>query len=68
MKGRNSFTQVEFDRIKDLVARRERAVRDEQKKIRRALRRMGFHIRDFISHQRGIKVRELQELVTTGHR
>ena len=46
MKGKNEFTQIEINEIVDLIRKRCSADREEQKRIRADMRRIGFYGRD----------------------
>jgi hypothetical protein len=63
-KGKRTFTQDEFDRIRELVRNLRRADRDEQKSIRRKIRAIGFFISDFESGS-GFTEGDLSDLVQT---
>jgi hypothetical protein len=63
-KGKRTFTQDEFDRIRELVQNLRRADRDEQKSIRRKIRAIGFFISDFESGS-GFTEGDLSDLVQT---
>lgn len=43
MKGKNVFTQSEYDELERLVGLRVKASREDQKKIRNKMRRIGFY-------------------------
>ena len=44
MKGKNEFTQIEINEIVDLIRKRCSADREEQKRIRADMRRIGFMV------------------------
>lgn len=43
MKGKNTFTTKEISDLKQLIRMRVNADKDDQKKIRRIMRRIGFY-------------------------
>lgn len=43
MKGKNVFTSAEIAELRALITKRQHASRDEQKKIRRRMREIGFY-------------------------
>lgn len=47
MKGKDTFTKVEANEIRELISQLSRAYRDEQKRIRSKMRRREFYISDF---------------------
>ena len=47
MKGRNSFSMAEIEKLKQLFMEKDKADSDEQMSIRRKMRRMNFYISDF---------------------
>ena len=50
IRGRNTFTQAEFDRLRQLVKEKDAAESEnEKKKIRKKMRAIGFYISDFIA-------------------
>lgn len=46
MKGKREFTESEIDRLRELIRKRVHATREQQKRIRDAMRRIGFYGRD----------------------
>lgn len=46
MKGKSVFTIAEIALLRGLIAKRQNASRDEQKKIRSQMRAIGFYGRD----------------------
>ena len=64
MKGKNTFTAKEIDNLKQLIRLRVNADRDDQKRIRNVMRRIGFYGSDF-----GIfdcQVSDLEGLIRSG--
>ncbi len=64
MKGKNTFTAEEISDLKQLIRMRVNADADDQKKIRRIMRRIGFYGSDF-----GIfdcQVSDLEGLIRSG--
>lgn len=47
MKGRDTFSMVEIEKLKQLFMEKDKADSDEQMSIRRKMRRMNFYISDF---------------------
>ena len=47
MKGRDTFTMAEIEKLKQLFMEKDKADSDEQMSIRRKMRRMNFYISDF---------------------
>nr|WP_302987260.1 hypothetical protein [uncultured Alistipes sp.] len=43
MKGKREFTESEIDRLRELIRKRVHATREKQKRIRDAMRRIGFY-------------------------
>ena len=66
MRGRREFTQHEADRIRELLRKKVRADREEQKKIRRRIRGIGFYISDFDGTFSGFGVNDFEQLVAAG--
>lgn len=66
MKGRSSFSEVEADEIRTILAEVRRAERSKQKGLRDRLRSRGFYIRDWAADQRGFTVSDFSELVERG--
>ncbi len=62
---KTTFTKSEFSELKKLVSKKVLADRNEQKKIRNAIRKIGFHFSDF-SSKKGYDVADLEELVRAG--
>lgn len=61
---KTTFSKDEFEKIKELLKKKEDAISSyEQKKIRAQLRRNGYYISDFDGAN---TVRELQDLVHNG--
>ena len=64
MQGKTMFTRNEYNTIKDLLHERGRADQDQQKAIRRKMRKIGFYISDF--GEAGFTTGDLDDLVTSG--
>lgn len=47
IQGKSTFTQVEIQKIKELLRKKNNVLGDKQKSPRASLRRMGFYISDF---------------------
>lgn len=63
MKGRARFAQAEAAEIRRILRRVRVAERDEQKKLRAQLRRIGFHISDWDASGAGFTASDFDELV-----
>ena len=46
MKGKHEFTESEIARLRELIGKRVHATREQQKRIRDAMRRIGFYGQD----------------------
>ena len=67
IKGKRTFTQDEFNRLRELVLELRRAYGDDQKPIRDKMRKIGFYITDFsVSGPAGFTESDLKDLVQTG--
>jgi hypothetical protein len=66
MKGKHQFTANEASEIRRLLRRKNNAIRDEQKRIRGALRRIGFYITDFTNAYDGFTVDDFENLLRDG--
>jgi hypothetical protein len=62
---KTKFTKNEYNELKLLISKKALSDRDEQKKIRNRIRRIGFHFSDFSSKKR-YDVSDLEELVKSG--
>ena len=52
MKGRQPFTHVEAEEIRQLIEKKLVADTAAQKRIRKAIRELGFNVSDFSSKKR----------------
>ncbi len=66
MKGRTHFTATEAEQLRDLIRRKTSAGRTEQKRIRDAMRAMGFYISDFQITHRGFDAADFDGLLARG--
>ena len=66
MNGRREFTHSQALRIKDLLCKKMRANREEQKTIRQRIRDIGFFISDFDRTYSGFGVDDFERLVADG--
>lgn len=66
MSGRDTFTSDETARIREQLQRLRVVDRDEQKKIRAGLRRVGFRISDYAVGNAGFTVSDFDSLVARG--
>jgi hypoxanthine-DNA glycosylase len=65
IKGRNSFTQIEIDRLRRLIKEKVVATPGVQKGIRGKIRRIGFYYSDF-SNKKGYTVEDFDGLIRSG--
>ena len=66
MKGQNSFTSLQIQTIKKLIAEKVVATPDKQKGIRGKIRNIGFHYSDFSSKKDGYTVADFEALIRSG--
>lgn len=66
MKGRKSFSVEEAAEIKRLLREKVRADRNEQKRIRGRIRKIGFYISDHETDQHGFSEADFDHLVAIG--
>lgn len=66
MGGRDTFSQEEIVAIRSQLRRLRVSERDEQKKIRAGLRRIGFRISDYATDRGGFTVSDFDSLVARG--
>lgn len=66
MKGKNTFTSLEVQTIKKLIAEKVVATPDKQKGIRGKIRNIGFHYSDFSSKKDGYTVADFEALIRSG--
>ncbi len=59
---KTTFTKSEFEQLRKLISQKVSAERNEQKKIRNAIRKIGFYFSDF-SPKKGYDISDLEELV-----
>ena len=64
MKGKNTFTAKEISDLKQLIRMRVNADKDDQKKIRRIMRSIGFYGSDYGIHD--CQVSDLERLIRAG--
>jgi len=62
---KTTFTKNEYNELKKLISKKVLAGRNEQKKIRNSIRRIGFHFSDF-SSEKGYGNSDLENLVCSG--
>ena len=65
MQGKNIFTSIEAEVIKNLLRQKPRASKSEQKKIRGKMRDLKFYITDFDRSQAGFTVIDFENLIKT---
>ncbi len=63
-KGRAKFTSKEIDTLRELIRQKCNATSTDQKSIRAKMRKMGFHIRDFVEDITSVE--EFDQLIATG--
>lgn len=66
MKGQNTFTSLQVQTIKKLIAEKVIATPDKQKSIRCKIRKIGFHYSDFSSKKEGYTVADFEALIKSG--
>lgn len=66
MKGQNTFTSLQVQTIKKLIAQKVVATPDKQKGIRGKIRNIGFHYSDFSSKKDGYTVADFEALIRSG--
>lgn len=66
MKGQNTFTSLQVQTIKKLIAEKVLATSDKQKGIRGKIRRIGFYYSDFSSKKDGYTVADFETLIRSG--
>lgn len=66
MKGQNTFTSLQIQTIKKLIAEKVIATPDKQKGIRGKIRNIGFHYSDFSSKKDGYSVAGFETLIRSG--
>jgi len=62
---KTTFTKNEYNELKKLISKKVLADRNEQKKIRNSIRKIGFHFSDF-SSKKGYDISDLENLVRLG--
>jgi hypothetical protein len=62
---KTTFTKSEYNELKKLISKKVLADRNEQKKIRNSIRKIGFHFSDF-SSKKGYDISDLENLVHSG--
>ncbi|MDO8673533.1 MAG: hypothetical protein Q7O66_19165 [Dehalococcoidia bacterium] len=63
MKGKRQFTQDEANQIRRLLEARSNASPDQQKRLRGAMRRLGFYITDFALSNDGFTLSDFENLI-----
>lgn len=66
IKGQDTFTSLEVQTIKKLIAEKVVATLDEQKRIREKIRSIGFYYSDFSSQKNGYTVEYFEQLINLG--
>lgn len=66
MKGQNTFTSLQIQTIKKLIAEKIAATPDKQKRIRAEIRNIGFYYLDFSSKKDGYTVADFEALIRSG--
>ncbi|MBB6580935.1 hypothetical protein [Ralstonia solanacearum] len=65
MKGKNTFSQAEAERIRDLLRQVRAVTTDDQKKLRDRLRiDVGVYISDFTNSKAGFTATDFDDLVS----
>ena len=65
MKGKNTFTTLEVQKIKTLIKEKVTATSNEQKSIREKIRKIGFYYSDFSSNKNGYTVADFENLISS---
>ena len=63
MKGKNEFTEIEIENLKNLISEKIIAAPDKQKGIRNKIRNLGFYYSDFSTQKNGYDLNDLQKLI-----
>ena len=66
MKGNNTFTILQIQKIKKLITEKVFAPPDKQKSIRAKIRSIGFHYSDFSSKKDGYTISDFDQLIHSG--
>lgn len=66
MKGQSTFTSLQIQTIKKLIAEKVVSPPDKQKGIRGKIRSIGFHYSDFSSKKDGYTVADFEALIRSG--
>ncbi len=66
MKGKNQFSEFEFEMLKKLTSEKVKASPDKQKGIRNKIRNLGFYYSDFNTQKNGYDLKDLQQLINSG--
>jgi len=64
MQGKTRFTPTEAREIRELLARKTRTSRDEQKRLRQRIRKLGFYISDFQEDSGAFSTADFDQLVS----
>lgn len=64
MRGKSRFTATEAREIRELLARKTRGSRDEQKQLRQRIRKLGFFISDFQEGSEAFSTADFDRLVS----
>lgn len=65
MKGKRVFTESEINRLRSIIRKKVISSRNEQKKIRNEIRKIGFYFSDY-SNKKGYTVDDLESLISDG--
>ncbi|WP_298529653.1 GIY-YIG nuclease family protein [uncultured Christiangramia sp.] len=63
---KNTFSKEEYETLKVLISNKEKADKEEQKKIRRKIRNIGFHFSKY-SSKKGYTVADFENLIRNGN-
>jgi len=63
VKGKNEFTEIEIENLKNLISEKIIAAPDKQKGIRNKIRNLGFYYSDFSTQKNGYDLNDLQKLI-----
>lgn len=63
MKGKSTFTLLQIETIKKLIAKKVIATPDKQKGLRQQIRNIGFYYSDFSTRKGGYSIADFEALI-----
>lgn len=66
VKSKTIFSTVDAAKVRQMLSEKENADRDEQKAIRRRVRKLGFYIEDFRTSHDPFTAADFDALIKTG--